>query len=253
MKGMILSMDGKRIKEIELPPFFETPYRPDLIRKGFTISRKNGRQPYGAKPTAGKEYSVEWWGKGRGVSRTPRIKGTRRGAFAPNTVGGRRAHPSKAEKVLKRKINKKERTLAIKSALAATASEEGVRKRGHKFEEGLKFPIVVADRFSRIDDTRKMLGCLRSIGVVVDVERSIEGRHVRAGRGKRRGRKRRIPKSLLIVSERAPKGARNLSGVDIVKPGALGVEELAPGGDPGRLTIYTEKALKTLQERFGNG
>jgi large subunit ribosomal protein L4e len=253
MRCEVLSVEGKRMKEIELPQLFETPYRPDLVKKGFVISRKNGRLPYGSKPTAGKEYSVEWWGKGRGVARTPRIKGSRRGAFAPNTVGGRRAHPPKAEKAIKRKMNKKEGSLALRSALAATANKEVVRRRGHRFSDEVKLPIVVSDDFSRIDSTKEMVSCLRSLGLAPDIERSEEGRHVRAGKGKIRGRRYRVPRSLLIVSEMEPKGARNLSGVEIVKPSAVAIQELAPGGDPGRLTIYTEGSLKALSQRFGNG
>ena len=42
------------------------------------------------------------------------------GAFAPGTVGGRRAHPPKSEKIWSKKINKKENAKAIRSAISAT-------------------------------------------------------------------------------------------------------------------------------------
>ena len=250
MRSTVLSKEGRGVGEIDLPSFFEIPLRLDIIKKSFTISRRNGMQPHSAKPTAGKEYSVEWWGKGRGVSRTPRIKGTRRGAFAPNTVGGRRAHPPTAEKSYKRKINRREGELAIKSAISATAVDELVRERGHLFKDDVKLPIVVQNDFSRIGETKDMLECLRSLGLEADLERSANGRHIRAGKGKARGRRYRVPRSVLIVSHRIPRGAKNLLGVDVVKPETLGIEELAPGGNPGRLTIWTEEALKALEERF---
>ena len=66
------------------------------------------------------------------MARTPRKNGGGgRGAEAPNTVGGRRAHPPKAEKEWELKINSKERKKAFRSALAATAQESYVSARGH--------------------------------------------------------------------------------------------------------------------------
>ncbi|HWR27046.1 MAG TPA: 50S ribosomal protein L4, partial [Candidatus Thermoplasmatota archaeon] len=69
--------------------------------------------------------------------------------------------------------------------------------------------------------------------------------HVRAGKGKMRGRRYRVPKSLLIVSlkEGIEKSSENLSGVDITKPQQLNIELLAPGGIAGRLTVFTKSAL----------
>ncbi len=42
---------------------------------------------------------------------------------------------------------KKEKILARKSALAATANKQLVAKRGHKFKETMTLPIVVEDGF----------------------------------------------------------------------------------------------------------
>ena len=58
---------------------------------------------------AGMKHSVEWWGKGRGVSRIMRRTGQSRGAQNPHTKGGRRAHGPKVEKNWGRKLNLKER------------------------------------------------------------------------------------------------------------------------------------------------
>ena len=46
-------------------------------------------------------------------------------------MGGRQAHPPRVEKVIRKEVNKKERRLAIASAIAATAVRELVEKRGH--------------------------------------------------------------------------------------------------------------------------
>ena len=100
MEVPIYSIKGKASKKsAKLPDAFSEPVRLDLIRKAVRASRANRRQPYGASNGAGFRHSVSWPGKGRGMARTPRKNGGGgRGAQAPNTIGGRRAHPPKAEK-----------------------------------------------------------------------------------------------------------------------------------------------------------
>ena len=68
-----------------------------------------------------------------------------------------------------------------------------------------------------------------------------------------RGRRYRRGKSLLIVASKENgifKAARNLPGVDIATPKTLNVELLAPGTHAGRLTLWTESAIKALEEAF---
>lgn len=254
MIAPVLSLDGKSVKEINLPDVFETEFRPDLIQRAFLAETSRKYQPKGVDPMAGKRTSAETWGKGFGVARVRRIKGSRhpsagRGAFAPFTVGGRRAHPPKVEKVLVERINKKEYVLALKSAIAATANRELVSKRGHRFDAST-FPIIVVDEMESIQKTREVKKVLEVLGVWKDVERSREGRKIRAGRGKLRGRKYKQPVGPLIVvsgESGIMKGARNLPGVDVVTVDELSVAKLAPGGVAGRLTIWSEKAIEKLK------
>ena len=67
------------------------------------------------------KHSVEWWGKGRGVSRIMRKTGQRTGAQNPHTRGGRRAHGPKVAKDWSQKLNSKQKTIARNSAIAASA------------------------------------------------------------------------------------------------------------------------------------
>ena len=178
----------------------------------------------------------------------PRLTQGRTAALAPCVVGGRRAHPPKAEKNWKEKMNKKEKLLAKNSALAATKDKEIVSKRGHTFDGEITLPVIISDEFEKIKKTKDIITTLEKIGIYDDVLRSTNGKHIRAGRGKNRGRKYRIPKSLLIVSTKdtLEKSSDNLSGVDVTKPDQLNIEYLAPGGDAGRLTIFTKSALQQL-------
>jgi len=247
-KVNVYSMDGTVKEKIDLPKIFDTPYRPDIIKKSFEVIRSNQRQPYGSDPLAGTRHAVASVGKGRGMSRVPRLSQGQAAALAPCVVGGRRAHPPKVERNWKEKMNKKEKQLARNSALAATADKEVVTKRGHRFDDKITLPIIVDDDFEKIKKTKEVIEVLEKIGIYSDVLRSANGKHVRAGKGKMRGRRYRVPKSLLIVSTKdvVEKSSDNLSGVDIAKPHQLNIEHLAPGGIAGRLTIFTKSALTQL-------
>ena len=247
-KVNVYGIDGTVKEKIELPVAFNTPYRPDIIRKSFNVLRSNKRQPYGSDPLAGTKHATASVGKGRGMSRVPRLTQGRRAALAPCVVGGRRAHPPKAERNWREKINNKERLYSIKSALAATADKEIVSKRGHQFDDKITLPVIIENKFEEIKKVKEVIEVFEKIGIYDDVLRATDGKHIRAGKGKTRGRKYRTPKSVLIVAtkEDVEKSSRNLTGVEVVKPNQLNIEFLAPGGDAGRLTVFTKSAIQQV-------
>ncbi|MBU4071973.1 MAG: 50S ribosomal protein L4, partial [Candidatus Thermoplasmatota archaeon] len=233
----VYSLDGKVAKSMNLPAVFNTDFRPDLIRKAVNASRANRRQPYGPSPRAGMRHSVSWPGKGRGMARTPRLQhGGGKGAEVPNAPGGRRAHPPRPEKDWSEKVNKKEKALALQSALAAVGHFDVVRARGHRLADGMTVPMVVTDDFEtlfdRISDdyqkenkrpalTKETVKVLEALGLTDEMTRAKDGIHQRAGRGKARGRRFKSPKSILFVvhdTEKAIKCLGNIPGVDIVSP-----------------------------------
>jgi large subunit ribosomal protein L4e len=263
-KVNLYSLDGKVKKQIDLPEVFSTQFRPDVIRRAVNTARANRRQPYGPSPNAGMRHSVSTWGKGRGAARVQRLSQGRTGAQSPPNVGGRRAHPPRPERDWSEKINKKERLLALRSALAAIGSTETVRARGHKLADDMTVPLVLTDDFEDLFDkiakdyektgerpayTKETIKVLKALGLEEEMKRAKDGIHVRAGRGKMRGRRLKRPKSILFVVSDIDKTRRcvgNIPGIDITTPEKLNVELLAPGGDPGRLTVFTEKALESL-------
>jgi len=248
VKVKVYGIDGSSKEEINLNEVFQTQFRPDLIRKSFNVMHSNKRQAYGPSKMAGLKHATASAGKGRGMSRVPRLTQGNRAALAPCVVGGRRAHPPTPEKNWKEKINKKEKKLAKNSALAALTDKEIVKKRGHKFDDKLTLPVIVEDKFEKIKKTKDVITALDKIGLYDDVLRATNGKHIRSGKGKTRGRKYKTPKSILIISsnDTIKKSSKNLTGVDIVTPTNLNIEHLAPGGDPGRLTVISKSALKEL-------
>lgn len=262
MKAKLKSIDGKSGKEMVLPKQFNEPVRNDIIKLAVLSLQSIKRQPYGAKPGAGMRASAELSRRrhnyrgsyGLGISRVPRKimsrRGTRMnwvGAFAPGTVGGRRAHPPKAEKIWEKKINKKERRKAIRSALSATVIAELVKKRGHLIND---YPLIIEDKFENLEKTKEVRQVLEILGLKEELKRC-SVRKIRAGKGKSRGRKYKTKKGpLLVVSKdcKLMKSASNILGVDVEIVNNLNAELLAPGTMPGRVSIYTESAIKKLEE-----
>lgn len=260
----LLSKDGDEAGEVSLPVQFTERVRPDIIKRAVHSSQSNRRQPYGADDRAGLKHVTNWVqrnrayrsrrGRGYPSSRSPRKITFRRGmqmsgpgGEAPNTVGGRRAHPPKAEKDHSKDINDKERRKAIRSAIAATADAELVAERGHEVED-VELPLVVEDDLQSVERTAEVRERLVELGLEDELERC-EQRKVRSGKGTMRGRRYKTRTGpLLVVGEDDGllTAARNLPGVDAVTVDQLNAELLAPGTDAGRLTVWTETAIERL-------
>ncbi len=253
----IFDLKGKAVDRISLPPIFKIATRPDVIKKAVVAIQSHRFQPQGRDVLAGKRTTAESRGVGLGMSRIPRVKGPgQRAAFAPGTVGGRAPHPPVVEKEIRKKIPRKEMRLALRSAVAATASKDQVASRGHIVFDVPDFPLVVVDEIQRLKKTREVEETLMRLGVWPDVFRVKESRKVRAGKGKRRGRKMKqaIGPLLVITENGGIVGAgRNIPGVDIVAVNNLNVELLAPGTHAGRLTMWTKSAFEKVDGMFGEG
>jgi large subunit ribosomal protein L4e len=250
MKANIIDISGNQVGQIDLPAVFEEEYRPDLIKRAVLSAQANRLQPYGPHFYAGMNTSARSWGPGHGVSRVPRIINARRAAGVPMAKGGRRSHAPQPNADKTEKINIKERKKAIRSAIAATTVPELVSARGHLFQREL--PVVVQNDFESLSKTSDVKKFLVAAGLWNDVERAKNGKTIRAGKGKVRGRKYKNRKSLLIVvgkDQGAGKAARNLPGIDFIDADGLNAELLAPGTHAGRLTLWTEASIQRLKER----
>ncbi|MFB6270791.1 MAG: 50S ribosomal protein L4 [Halobacterium sp.] len=250
MQATVRDLNGDDAGTLDLPDVFSGPVRPDLIKRAVLAAQANRTQEYGSDEYAGLRTSAESHGSGRGMAHVPKTEG--RGARVPQTVGGRKAHPPKAEKDHGLDVNDKERKAALRSAVAATTDGDLVADRGHEFDDGVELPLVVSDDFEDLVKTKEVVAFLEAAGVHADVERADDGRNVRAGQGTLRGRKYQEPTSILFVtsSDSGPsKAARNLAGVDVATGREVNPEDLAPGTEPGRLTVWTESAVEEVAQR----
>jgi len=251
----IFDLQGKATGKIALPSVFSTPLRPDVIKRAVLAIQSNRRQKQGRDPMAGKKTTAESRGTGSATARVPRMKsGAGRAAFAPSTVKGRQPHPPRAEKRILRAIPKKEAKLALTSAIAATAQKDTVISRGHKIGSIPQFPLVVEDVFEGLTKSKEVEEALTSLGVAEDLTRVRDSRSIRAGKGKRRGRKMKQAVGPLIVvvdGKSLVNAASNLPGVEVTTVTNLNTEMLAPGTHPGRLTVWTNGAVEKLNALYG--
>ena len=242
MKLTILNTKNAEKGSVDFP--VQEAIRPDLIKRACEALASKKRQPYGADPRAGLKHSADvsrrrrkYRGSyGKGISRVPRKVLSRsglqfhwKGAQMPGTVGGRRAHPPKAEKKWTRKINKKENRKAINSAICAALDAETVKKRGHLIPKG--YPFALDKDFEKLTKTQALKQVLEEMGFADELARGRNG-----------------AKSLLVVTEneQLAKAARNLPGVDAASTKQLNAHLLAPGTHPGRATLFTKSSVEAL-------
>lgn len=253
----VFDLDGKATGKLKVPAVFKTPLRPDVIKRAVVTLQSHRFQPQGRDPLAGKRKSVESLGSGHGMSRFPRLRaGGQRASFVVGAVGGRTAWAPVTKKKIARKMPKKEMHLALRSALAATASKETVAARGHIVEEVRDFPLVVADDITSLKKTSEVEKAFLKLGVWPDIIRVKQSVNERAGKGKLRGRRtKHAVGPLLVVAEKGNvfHAARNLLGIDVSTVNNLNAELLAPGTHPGRLTVYSKSAFEKLDAMFGEG
>lgn len=261
MKIDILTLEGKKSGQIELPKIFDTKINHNLIHKAYINLTSHGFQKHATHPTAGQDVVADSNDPptGRGISRIARMKGGGGGregqaGEVAGTRGGRQAHRPYINRVIYKKINKKENKLALCSAIAATSSKTLIEERGHKINGINSFPIVVSDEIENIINTKKMIGILDRLNLTQDTKR-LDNRKKRSGKVALRGRTSKIGKSVLFVvsnSESLSKACSVIPGVDVCSAKNLSVLNLAPGGTLIRLTVFSKKAIEEISRIKSN-
>lgn len=248
----VFALDGKVKGKLELPKVFEEAVRPELIQRAVVAENSQKLQPQAHFPLAGMQTSAAYhgamnsWRSGRhmGVAIRPRqhlasgVQGQVR--RIPSAVKGKRAHPHLAEKKIEEHINKREYQKALSSAVSAT---------GRVKYENTKMPIVVANDIESISKTKDILKVFSSIKLASKIS---DDKKSKLKKGLRRSSIRRhYKKSLLLVlgnDSRAIRAAQNIAGVDACGVSMITANLLAPGGVPGRMTVWSEHAIKSIEE-----
>lgn len=253
--------DGKPKGSTSMPFVFTAPIRNDLVQFVHTNMRKNSRQPYAVSRMAGMQSSAESWGTGRAVSRIPRVPGggthrSGQGAFGNMCRGGRMFAPTRIWRKWHRKVPRKQKRYAVASALAASALPALVMARGHEIDDVSEVPLVIHSDVEAFKKTAKAVKLLKALGAYDDVERVIETKTIRAGKGKLRNRRFKQRRGPLVVYDKDDgivRAFRNLPGLELCCVDRLNLLQLAPGGHVGRFIIWTENAVSKLDTIYGTG
>ncbi|MGC8652124.1 MAG: 50S ribosomal protein L4 [Candidatus Micrarchaeia archaeon] len=253
----VLKLDGSVEKSIELPSVFNEQVNVPVIRRAVIAEIASRLQPQGHYALAGMQTTATYYGAmnsyrtGRhmGIAIRPREKlgGGTQGKVKriPSAVKGKRAHPHMIEKKLDEQINKKEYQKAIASAISATKREAG--------GAGMSMPIILSNDVESIAKTKQLTAVLRKLGIYSYIEASKKP-SIRKGL-RRSSSTRNFRKSLLFVfSKGAPalKAARNLPGADACDVYSLTAGVLAPGGNAGRATVWSEAAISEISAALKN-
>lgn len=236
------------------------PVRLDIVQFVHANLAKNHRQPYAISKESGHQTSAESWGTGRAVARIPRVGGggthrSGQGAFGNMCRDGRMFAPTKIYRRWHRHVNLKQKRAAVASSIAATAVPSLVMARGHRIDNVPEIPLVL-DNLEKTERTKDLIDILKRFGAYTDVERVIDSKTLRAGRGKLRNRRNTMRRGPLIIYEEqnAPitKAFRNIPGVELMNVHRLNILGLSPGGTLGRFVIFSSQAFRALDNVFEN-
>jgi len=253
----VLNLDGREKNTTILPEVFKSVYRPDVIHKVCVNMLSHRFQRQGRYPAAGEMVSAESRNTGLGMARIARARGDGfpRAGQAAGVAGvrhGRVAHPPESWKKIYKKVNKKEKNLALRSAIAATARRDLIEKRGHKVGTISNFPIVVSNDIESVSMAKDLKKTLVSLGMGEDLDRTNSLRRARSGLARRRGRKNRVGYSTLVVTgsenDKICQVSGSLPGVHVRSVRKLSVLDLVPGSRHIRLTVYSENAIEKLRD-----
>ena len=257
MKAVVLSINGNKKEEIELPAVFSMAVKYNLIHKAFVSIDSHRFQIQSRHESAGMDVAADTLNPptGHGQARIARMKGGGGGrqgqaGGVASIRGGRQAHPPTNKKNIYKKINKNEKKLALCSAISATKSKELIKLRGHKINKIKSIPIIVDDELELVTQASKINQILNDLNLLEDIQR-LQKRKKRSGKPALRKRTKKIGKSVLFVT----KNQKNLSnacssfpGVDVRSTKTLSVSDLAPGADVARLTVYTKSAINEISK-----
>jgi len=245
---------------VVMPHVLTVPLRPDLVREVHKNVSKNHRQAYAVGAKVGYDTAAESWGTGRAVARIPRAPGggTHRAGqatFGNQARGGGMFNPTKVWRRWHRRVNVTMKRHAVAVALAASSLPPLVMARGHRIGNVPELPLVVSDSLESITNTKQAVEALKTVGCSDDLQKVIDSKKLRAGKGKARNRKYTMRCGPLVIYNEdngITKAMRNIPGVETANVNNLNLLRLAPGGSFGRFVVFTEGAFKKLSDIYGS-
>ncbi len=253
----VYGIDGKEAGKMELPKTFEKAVREELIRRAAIAEHSMHLQPQGHYLLAGMQTTAKYYGRydaswrtGRhmGIAIRPREKlgGGRQGQVKriPSAVKGKRAHPHKIEKRLAENMNNTEYRAALASSISASAKH---------MLNGITTPIIIDNAVESLKSTKEVIKLFDSLKLRELIE---EGRKKYIKKGLRRSSRRRHYKNTTAIIVNSDKGiakaSRNIPGISVCTLDKITVNMLAPGGNPGRVSVWSADAVKNIEGKLND-
>jgi large subunit ribosomal protein L4e len=128
--------------------------------------------------------------------------------------------------------------------------------RGHRVSDISELPLVVSNGIESVQKTKQAVEMLKSIGCEDELQRIVDSKKVRSGKGKMRNRRYEMRRGPLVIYDEdngIVRAFRNIPGVETMCVSRMNLLKLAPGGNFGRFIIWTEGAFKKLDEIYADG
>merc|ERR1712204_142543 len=125
---------------------------------------------------------------------------------------------------------------------------------GHKIDEVAELPLVLSDGIESIQKTKQAIDILKKVGCDEELQRIIDSKKIRPGKGKRRNRRYKMKRGPMVIYKEdngIVRAMRNIPGVETACVDRLNLLKLAPGGNFGRFIIWTEGAFEKLTAMYG--
>jgi len=113
---------------------------------------------------------------------------------------------------------------------------------------------VVSEKLEEFKKTKQAVEFLRRIHAYADIEKVINSKRYRAGKGKTRNRRYKQKLGPLLIYNQdngLVRAFRNIPGMQLMQVDRMNLLKLAPGGHLGRFVIWTESAFRKLDSIYG--
>merc|ERR1711972_501589 len=168
--------------------------------------------------------------------------------------GGGMFAPTKTWRRWHRRVPVGQKRHAVVTSLSASCLPPLVMARGHRIGEVAELPLVVSNGLEGVQKTKQALDILKKVGCEEELQRVLDSKKVRAGKGKMRNRRYVMRRGPLVVynEDHGIKQAfRNLPGVELISVDRLNLLKLSPGSHLGRFCIWSEGAFQKLDSIYG--
>lgn len=165
----VFDLKGSIIKNYELPiSLKEFKFNEPRVVNYLKVVFYNNHQVQGRKIGAGIKTAAIPSGTGKNMSRQPRILVSgnfKRVVNVPNAIGGRQAHPLKVEKIIRKKMNHKEKRYCRQGLLYSIFVEKYLKNRPYYENSKNISPIIISDEsYNLIKNCKDFTNFLKVIG-----------------------------------------------------------------------------------------